>query len=119
MKPKARNTIYHIISVAILLGSFAFTIFRFYMVFPRIWEAMQDLYRSLAYFCTEWFSPGLIKPSVTTITPNAIALFPIDWETFKACMVRVRELLIDKRNFFDYLARIIIALQIVSLISIS
>lgn len=116
MKAKARNIIYHVISIAVLLGSLAFTVLRFDMVFLRTWEAIQDLFLSLAYFCTEWFAPGLIKSTVTTITPNAIALFPIDWETFMACLERVGQLLIDKRNFFDYLARIFLALQAVSLI---
>lgn len=109
-KQLALHTVYHIISLALVFASLAFTILRFQGVNVRMGQAFGDLFASLKYAfqCFQYYSLGTIDEitvtaSVSEIPAGMTALLPISWDEFQAFCGRFFSLLFNKEHIFDYL----------------
>ncbi len=103
----------HLISVCILLGSLAFSVFYFKPIFFRTLQAIKDFGLSVAYYFTEPFGfEGLIKPTVNEIPDNAVEVLPFDPTIFKGQLGVFWERLIDKRNLRRFLIEVALKLLI-------
>lgn len=108
MTKETTNKVYHAISIAFIVGTLLFSVFRFGGVFFRVLSSIKDLGTSIGFFLFEMFPPlrGIITPTVLEIPEDALALFPYTWEQFCERLELAWILLWDKRNFFLYLGQV-------------
>lgn len=99
----ARIRAYHIICVGFLVGSLAFSIFRFSPVAVRVWQSVKDLGVSLAYYFSELFNVGRVTPTVTELPDGIQLLLPQDPETFKTMFGVFARRLIDLDNLLEFI----------------
>lgn len=108
-KQLALRTVYHIISVTLIVISLLFTVLRFQGVNTRMGQALNDLTSSLQFAFQKFqWSLGSLDEVTATATVSEIpdgmtALLPVTWEEFTAFCGRFFTLLFDKDNIFDYL----------------
>ena len=77
-KPK-RKTVYHVLSVALILASMLLSVLRFAPVAGRVVQSVKDLGLSIAFYFTEMFGfEGVITPSVTTIPKGITSVLPVE-----------------------------------------
>ncbi len=89
---RAKYISYHILSAAIVAGIFLLGIFRAPGSFLRFWEALRDLFFSIAG-----------SPTVTSLPKNMVEGFPRALEEFGEIAKTFGSLFCSKLNFFAYL----------------
>lgn len=105
---KKRRRAYHIVCVALLIISLAFSVFRFPQVGIRVWQSLVDLIFSLGFYGTKvahnlgWINSGaVVRPTVVNIPDGMESLLPIEWDKF----VELFEVFINRLFDFTYLDR--------------
>lgn len=102
-----KTTTYHIISIAAIVVSIYFSIFRFAPVALRVWQSIKDLGLSLAYYAAGYVKKHkMVNATVRQIPSNVVTLLPITWEEFKAFAERFYRLLVDIDNIFAYFDKV-------------
>lgn len=104
-----KEHIFHVVSVALILASLCFSVFRFENVAVRTWQALKDFGSSALYYVQQFGDAfGLcdvtVTPTVTEIPGNMTALIPVNWTEFKAYAIRFANLLINwahVKSFFS------------------
>lgn len=120
-KPK-RKTVYHVLSVALILASVLLSALRFAPIAGRVVQSVKDLGLSIAFYFTEMFGfEGVITPSVTAIPKGIASVLPVEPSEFAAKMKVFGKLLIDKVNaqlYFVRLGRIVASAAKILLIAV-
>lgn len=102
------ETVYLCVSIALIVATLAFSIFRFQDVFERMVRTAIDLALSVAYYVTElFFGGGVITPTVATVPENIESLLPLKWEEFKPLLARYGELLVSGENIKESLKEVL------------
>ena len=86
-----RDRVYHALSLALILATVLFAIFRFEAVFMRMGQATKDLWTSIKYYGINYLHNlklfkelELPTATVTEIPDGMTAILPISWEEFTA-----------------------------------
>lgn len=86
-----RDTVYHALSLALILASVLFAVFRFEAVFMRMGQALEDLWTSVKYYGINYVHNlklfkelELPTATVTEIPDGMTAILPVSWEEFTA-----------------------------------
>lgn len=94
---------YPILGVILILGSLAFTVFRFGAVTRRVLQSLKDLGKSALYYFTDMLGIyGAVQPTVTEIPSEMPSLLPIEWEEFKEKCNTLFLAIFDKKNFTEF-----------------
>ncbi len=102
-KDKLGRIIMHGVSIALLMLTLVFSVFKFDAVFFRALQAFKDLGLSFAYYLTELVGfDDLITPTVNDIPSNAIEVLPFNPKEFTARLTVFGRLLVSQKNLKDF-----------------
>ena len=107
---KGKKIIYHGASVALLLVSLLFSIFRFEAVFLRMLQTLRDLILSFGFYVCkpfERFGWPVIPTTVQDIPPEMTQIMPITPSEFILLLQRLGAYLIDGKIWLAYIAFLI------------
>ena len=103
-KTERRRTAFHIITLALIIASVCFSVFRFQPVFGRVLQAFGDLGTSAAYYFLfiTFELEDLVNPTILIIPDNLETVLPITIEQFEELMDLWWERIIDPDFFEEY-----------------
>lgn len=108
IKEKLKSINYmHYIALGISIVFMLISIFVFPNAYIRIWESIQDLFSSIAYYIRELFVcdydvyPSVIEKSVVPFTP--IFNLPATWDEFVVEWHTYWDIFFTNENFVDYI----------------
>ncbi len=115
MKARTEKTVFHAVSVLILVASLLFSVFYFTSVLARTVATGKEFGVSVAYMFTEPFGmKGRFTPTVNNIPANAVEVLPFEPAEFLANLKEFGRLLITWSNlkYFLYSALVVVAIVI-------
>ncbi len=96
MRRVKKKTVHIALTIALFLGSIAFSIFRFEAVFGRVVQAFIDFGNSVAfYFLYPFYLENLVTVTVTDFPADMVTLLPLTPEEFRVFLVRFKDLILD------------------------
>lgn len=99
-----RRTAFHVLTVALIIASVCFSVFRFQPVFGRVLEALKDSGSSIAYYFLFLVElEDFVNPTVKIIPENLETVLPITIEQFEELMEIWWERIFDPDFFEEYL----------------
>lgn len=101
----------HVFSVLLILGTLAFSVFRFAPVFTRFLQSVEDLGLSFVRFCLIYIEKEhLITSRVSEIPEGMDTILPLTLEEFKLFLARFWALFKNEANFKAYCTKLLIIL---------
>ena len=103
-----RRVIFHALTVALIIASVCFSVFRFQAVFWRVLDALKDAGTSAAYYLLFVFFQNirvedLVTPTLGTLPENLETVLPLTIEEFECLMEIWQEIFFDSYYFELYL----------------
>ncbi len=104
---KTKKIIFHAVSIAFIVISLLFSVFRFSASALRTWQGTRDFGLSFAYNTLGLIKKeSLITPTVQTLPGNMVTMLPLSFEEFKQFIRIFFELFIDKDNIGAFFIKI-------------
>lgn len=102
VKRTRREIIYGVLYgvLTVLFLSWGVLILR--LPYLRLWDGLKDVGTSIAYFFTNFFFPGLVKPTVNNVPGYVTNTVPETWAGFQGSFMQFLRLLVDWENFKSY-----------------
>ncbi len=100
---KRRKIAYHSISVALLVVTLLFSVFRFAPVFLRTLQAARDVVLSVVYYVSEMFGGPTIPTTVQDIPAGMTQIMPITPDEFVEKFEKFCALFMDGDTWMEYL----------------
>lgn len=118
---KRQAVIYHILSVLLLLGSVAMSVFVFRTALIRLIESGRDFGLSIAFYFAELFGfEHNIAPTVTQLSSVSwVEIMPVDFSGYAAFLKNYGSTLINTTNIKNYFLLIFSKFDIVYIIGIT